>query len=121
MEYLAEIILGIVASITTIITVILQRKQDKITDKIDESNDLLKHKRDIEQEAKIIDIKHQSVIDKILLTILDISINISKKVGINVSDSMKNEVDKDVDILKELSKKAAELDNKYSVLIALSK
>lgn len=121
MQYLAEIILGVIASLTTIITVILQNKQDKITDKIDESNDLLKHKRDIEQEAKIIDLKHRSVIDKILLSILDININISKKVGIDVNDSLKNEVDKDIDILKELSKKAGELDNKYSVVMALYK
>ena len=121
MEYLAQIILAIIAAVTTILTVILQRKQDDITDKIDQSNNLLKHKQDVENQIDLIALKHQSVLDKILLFILDININISKKLEIEVSDSLKNEVDDNINIIKDLSKQYDELNKKYSVLMDLYK
>jgi len=121
MEYLAQIILAIIAAITTILTVLLQRKQDDITDKIEKSNNILKHKQDVENQIALIALKHQSVIDKILLYILDIDINISKKLEIEVSESLKNEVDENINVIKDLSKQYDELDRKYSVLMDLYK
>jgi len=121
MEYLAQIILAIIAAVTTILTVILQRKQDNITNKIDKGNDILKHKQDVENQLEVIAVQRQLVLDKLLLFILDIDINISKKLEINVEQSLINEVDEAIQKIKDLSNQYAELDKKYSILLDLEK
>jgi len=121
MEYIAQIILAIIAAITTVVTVILQKKQDNLTTKIDKSSNLLKHKEDIEQQIELIELKHRNIIDTALLLILDTNLDLLVDKGINVDDRIKENIKKIHETLSDLSDKTSEIDKKYSVLLDLSK
>jgi len=97
MEYIAQIILAIIAAITTVVTVILQKKQDNL------------------------ELKHRNIIDTALLLILDTNLDLLVDKGINVDDRIKENIKKIHETLSDLSDKTSEIDKKYSVLLDLSK
>lgn len=119
MEYIFQIILTIIAGITTIFTIILQKKQDNLTNKIDESGALLKYKRNIKEEINKNDLEHRVVLDKLSLLMLDIYILLltnDRYVKPEESANIRNQIINIQKELEELEEKRSELNHKYLIL-----
>lgn len=78
MEYISAVIITIITGIFSLITLIIQKKQDKVISNINEQTSFLEKEKDLKKKLDAAEKDKASVINEILLITLETNINIMR-------------------------------------------
>jgi hypothetical protein len=104
-QYLSTVIIAIITGVFSVITILIQKRQDKVIDKIDEQTMFIERERTIKQKIEAKERECDLLINDILIIILDTNLSILKN-----TEAGSNGVSQDVfKRSEELKKKFAEV------------
>lgn len=123
-QYLSTVIIALITGIFSIITLVIQKKQDKVISKIDEQTTFINREKTLKQKLTKKEKERESLIQEMMILILDTNISILKNTDI-VND--KNSVDKmyqKSDIIKKkiitLSEEINQINNEYELVLDIT-
>lgn len=123
-EYLSTIIIALITGVFSIITVIIQKKQDKVISKIDEQSSFIDREKELKKKLIKKEKEREALIQEIMMLILDTNITILKNTnGDNGASAMKKFIEAS-DALKtkfdQLSESIEEINKEYSLVLDLT-
>ena len=81
-QYLSTVIIAAMTGVFSVITLILQKRQDKIINKIDEQTMFIKKEKGLKQKLVQREKERESIIQEIMILILDTNLHILKNTQI---------------------------------------
>lgn len=125
-QYLSSVIIAIITGLFGIITILLQKKSDKVVNKIDKQTVFIEKEKVVDQKLKKKEKEKEQLIHEVMLLILDTNMAILK----NVYDTseISNVVDKAVfnrsDELKKLFDQVTEeiddINKEYEIIMEMA-
>lgn len=101
-QYLSTVVIALITGVFSIITLVIQKKQDKVINKIDEQTLFIEKEKALRQKLTQKEKDRESIIHEIMILILDTNLYILKNSQINNEGSILNDdVFKTSDDLKE--------------------
>lgn len=101
-QYLSTVIITLITCVFSVITLVIQKKQDKVINKIDEQTLFIEKEKALRQKLTQKEKDRESIIHEIMILILDTNLYILKNSQINNEGSILNDdVFKTSDDLKE--------------------
>jgi len=123
-QYLSTVIIALITGIFSIITLIIQKKQDKVISKIDEQTTFINREKDLKQKLAQKEKERELLIQDMMILILDTNIHILKNVNVSEEDDSVNEIYNASDDLKKKikinSEEIEEITNEYNLLLAIT-
>lgn len=83
MEYMASIIITLITATAGIVTVVIQKKQDKVINKIDKKATFLEKEKGLKQKITEKEKESQNILYEIMLLILDTNLTILQNTTID--------------------------------------
>ena len=102
-QYLSAVIIAIITGVFSIITLYMQRKQDKVIEKIDQQTRFLEKEKDLKSKLTTKEKEQKGLIHDIIILILDTNI-----------DLLNGKFTEDAEAVKEVFDKANDIKNKYT-------
>lgn len=102
-QYLSAVIIAIITGVFSIITLYMQRKQDKVIEKIDQQTRFLEKEKDLKSKLTTKEKEQEGLIHDIIILILDTNI-----------DLLNGKFTEDTEAVKEVFDKANDIKNKYT-------
>ena len=121
-QYLSTVIIAVITGVFSVITLILQKKQDKVINKIDEQTMFIEKEKSLKQKIIQKEKECENIIHEIMLLILETNMAILK----NTQDPsiIDQEVFDNSEKLKnrfaEITKDIQELTKEYSIIMDVS-
>ena len=121
-QYLSTVIIAVITGVFSVITLILQKKQDKVINKIDEQTMFIEKEKSLKQKITQKEKECENIIHEIMLLILETNMAILK----NTQDPsiIDQEVFDNSEKLKnrfaEITKDIQELTKEYSIIMDVS-
>lgn len=121
-QYLSTVIIAVITGVFSVITLILQKKQDKVINKIDEQTMFIEKEKNLKQKITQKEKECENIIHEIMLLILETNMAILK----NTQDPsiIDQEVFDNSEKLKnrfaEITKDIQELTKEYSIIMDVS-
>lgn len=106
-QYLSAVIIALITGIGSIITLVIQKKSDKVVHKIDEQNMFIEREKEIKFKLNQKQKEKEAIIHEIMILILDTNLFIIPDVYMN---------EKNLVSIDEISDKAKLLKNKFNSL-----
>lgn len=101
-QYLSTVVIALITGVFSVITLVIQKKQDKVINKIDEQTLFIEKEKALRQKLTQKEKDRESIIHEIMILILDTNLYILKNSQINNEGSILNDdVFKTSDDLKE--------------------
>ena len=135
-QYLSSVIIAIITGLFGIITILLQKKSDKVVNKIDKQTVFIEKEKVVDQKLKKKEKEKEQLIHEVMLLILDTNMailknvydtseisNVVDKAVFNRSDELKklfdqvteeiDDINKEYEIIMEMTSKFRAENNKY--------
>lgn len=123
-QYLSTVIITLITGIFSIITLIIQKKQDDVINKIDSQTSFIEKEKSLKQKLTKKRAEQEDLIHHILLLILDTNLHILRNTMIagaivpdesvfQKSEEMKNQ-------FKELNQEIQDISKEYDMLLELA-
>ena len=77
-QYLSTVIIAVITGIFSIITLLIQRKQDKVINKIDKQAIFIEREKSLKQKMRQKEKEREMIIHEIMILILDTNLSILK-------------------------------------------
>ena len=123
-QYLSTVIIALISGVFSIITIIIQKKQDKVISKIDEQTMFIEREKSLKQKLIKKEKERELLIQEIMLLILDTNLYILKNTDVKDPSIPIDSVFKASDDLKErfenISNDINEINKEYEMLLNLS-
>ena len=123
-QYLSTVIIALITGIFSIITLIIQKKQDKVISKIDEQTTFIDREKSLKQKLAQKEKDRDSLMQEMMVLILDTNIYILKNTDIKESDIPIKDVYDESNKLKErfksLNEEIEEINDQYSLVLDLT-
>ena len=123
-QHLSTIIIAIITGIFSIITIIIQKKQDKVIDKIDEQTMFIEKEKKLKQMLTQKEKERETIIYDMMILILDTNLYILKNSTNFESSLLNDDVFKRSDELKEtfmtLSDEIDNISKKYEMVLDMT-
>ena len=123
-QYLSTVIIALITGVFSIITLVIQKKQDKVIDKIDEQTLFIEREKGLKQKLTKKQAERESLIHEIMILILDTNLYILKNTNVAGDLVPTDEALKTSETLKEkfnaVSKEITELTKEYEMILDLS-
>lgn len=99
-QYLSTVIIALITGIFSIITIFIQKKQDKVINKIDEQTLFIEREKGLRQKLAQKEKDRENIIHDIMILILDTNLYILKNSNMNGATELNQEVFKSSEELK---------------------
>lgn len=124
-QYLSTVIIAVITGVFSVITLLIQKKQDKVVSKIDEQTLFIAQEKEIKKKINKKEAEREVLIHEIMILILDTNIHILRNThAVGESSTSSEEVMKTSEILKERFNTASdeidELTKQYELILNLS-
>lgn len=123
-QYLSTVIIALITGIFSIITLIIQKKQDKVISKIDEQTMFIEREKALKQKLLQKEKERELLIQEIMILILDTNLYILKNTNVNDPDIPIEDAFKSSDELKErfrnISDEIQGINNEYTIILDLN-
>lgn len=123
-QYLSTVVIALITGIFSVVTLIIQKKQDKVINKIDEQTAFIEKEKSIKQKLVKKQEEKESILQEIMVLILDTNLQMLTKsyptIDRPVADvfsNAKNLKDK----FKKVNDEIAEIDKEYNMLLEITK
>ncbi len=121
-QYTSTVVIAIITGIFSVITLIIQKKQDVVINKIDEQTMFIEKEKTLQQKRNVKEKQRENVIHRIMLLILDTNLYILTH---ELTDSdLATNASKEADALKKefnaIESEIHEIDKEYELLMDLS-
>lgn len=121
-QYTSTVVIAIITGIFSVITLIIQKKQDVVINKIDEQTMFIEKEKTLQQKRSVKEKQRENVIHRIMLLILDTNLYILTH---ELADSdLATNASKEADALKKefnaIESEIHEIDKEYELLMDLS-
>lgn len=121
-QYTSTVVIAIITGIFSVITLIIQKKQDVVINKIDEQTMFIEKEKTLQQKRSVKEKQRENVIHRIMLLILDTNLYI---LAHELADSdLATNASKEADALKKefnaIESEIHEIDKEYELLMDLS-
>lgn len=121
-QYTSTVIIAIITGIFSVITLIIQKKQDVVINKIDEQTVFIEQEKTLQQTRTAKEKERENIINKIMLLILDTNLYI---LGHELdNDKVSVESNEQANKLKEefnkIDEEIQDIDKQYDMLMDLS-
>lgn len=103
-QYLSTVIIAVITGIFSIITLLIQRKQDKVINKIDKQAIFIEREKSLKQKMRQKEKEREMIIHEIMILILDTNLRILK------NSSSAAQLD------NSIFDKSSDLQNKYNAV-----
>ena len=123
-QYLSTVIIALITGIFSVITLIIQKKQDKVISKIDEQTTFIDREKNLKQRLAQKEKERESLIQDMMILILDTNLYIIKNSNINDTQIPVDQLYKNSDDLKKrlnrLSEEIDEINNEYALVLDIT-
>ncbi|MCM1221207.1 MAG: hypothetical protein NC548_42685 [Lachnospiraceae bacterium] len=113
-QYLSTVIIALITGTFSIITLIIQKRQDKVISKIDEQTTFIEREKSLKQKLNQKEKEREMIIHEIMILVLDTNLDILKNSQhvddivnskvFNISDELKSRFNKTSEEIEELTK-----------------
>jgi len=112
-QALSTVIIALITGIFSVITLVIQKRQDKVISKIDQQTTFIEKEKTLKQKLAQKEKEREMIIHEIMILVLDTNLDILKNSQpgdvldesvFKVSDDLKTRFNKTSDEIKELSK-----------------
>lgn len=123
-QYLSTVIIALITGIFSIITLIIQKKQDKVISKIDEQTTFIDREKSLKQKLAKKEKERESLIEQMMILILDTNIHILSNTDISNSKISINDIYKNSENLKKefnnINEEIDEINNEYALVLDIT-
>lgn len=123
-QYLSTVIIAIITGVFSVITIIIQKKQDKVISKIDEQTLFIEKENNLKQQLAKKESERDTIIHDIMILILDTNLDILKNSQIMGNFTMDHGVfDKSDDLKRkftEITHEIEHLTHEYDVVLEMN-
>lgn len=123
-QYLSTVIITLITGVFSIITLIIQRNQNKVISKIDEQSTFIDREKALKQKLTKKEKERESVLQQMMILILDTNIHILKntnigdgKIPIDDICEMSNKLKDDI---KSINEDIEDINNEYALVIDIT-
>lgn len=120
-QYLSTVIIAIITGVFSVITLMIQKKQDKVITKIDEQTRFIEKEKELKRKLSQKEREKDELMNKIMLLILDTNIFILKNTNVteNISNVYKisKELKKQYD---EISAEIQKIKTEYEMILNIT-
>ena len=106
-EYMSTVIIALITGIFSIVTLVIQKRQDKVISKIDEQTSFMEKEKDLKKKLDTAEKEKQNIIHDIMIMTLDTNMYILKNAS--TLDTQ--------DVIDECIKRSEELKNRYAKVV----
>ena len=122
-QYLSTVIIAVITGIFSVITLLIQRKQDKVINKIDKQTIFIEREKSLKQKLRQKEKEREVVIHEIMILILDTNLHILKNssTGAQLDNSI---FEKSNDLQTKYNEVSEDIDNickEYDVVLSMTK
>lgn len=123
-QYLSTVIIAIITGVFSTITLIIQKKQDKVINKIDEQTSFIEKEKDLKQRLSQKQKERDSIIHDMMILILDTNLDILKNSQLGKDVLMDEDVFEKSEILKkrfaEINDSIEDLNKEYDMVLDMT-
>lgn len=123
-QYLSTVIVAVITGIFGVITLIIQKRQDKVINKIDEQSSFMNKEKDIRKRLNLKEKECEQLMHEIMILVLDTNLHILKNTQIQGAQIPDDTVFAESDKLKERFEKIRdeiqELDKEYDLVLDMT-
>lgn len=123
-QYLSTIIVAVITGVFSLITIIIQKKQDKVIKKIDEQTLFIEKEKSIKQRLQQKEKERDGIIHEIMILILDTNLKILRNTQVDGTVLIDSDVFELCETLKEkfedVSHTIEELNKEYAVVLDMT-
>lgn len=119
-QYLSAVIIALITGVFSVITVLLQKKNNEIIDKIDEQTGFIEREKKVKQSLNEKITERNALVDEIIVLILDTNVYALKKDTTTPPDVFTKSDELEAKF-NTLTKEIAELTKEYNLILDLSK
>lgn len=121
-QYLSTVIIAVITGIFSVITLLIQRKQDKVINKIDKQTIFIEREKSLKQKLRQKEKEREVVIHEIMILILDTNLHILKNssTGAQLDNSI---FEKSNDLQTKYNEVSEDIDNickEYDVVLSMT-
>ena len=119
-QYLSAVIIALITGVFSVITVLIQKKNNELIDKIDEQTGFIEREKKVKQSLNEKTVERNALVDEIILLILNTNVYALKPDTTIPPDvfTKSEELEAKFDAL---TKEIAELTKEYNLILDLSK
>lgn len=100
-QYLSTVIIALITSVFSVISIVVQKKQDKVMNKIDEQTMFIEKEKALRQKLTQKEKDRESIIHEIMILILDTNLYILRNAQLEGGIVLEDDVFQKSDTLKE--------------------
>ena len=123
-QYLSTVVIALITGIFSIITLVIQKKQDKVISKIDEQTTFINREKTLKQKLRQKEKEKELLIQDIMVLILDTNVYILKNTNIGDNNIPIDEVYKDSENLKnrinKLTTEIEGINSEYNLVLDIT-
>lgn len=123
-QYLSTIIVAIITGAFSVVTLIIQKRQDKVIDKIDEQTMFIEKEKKLKQDLTQKEKERVEIIYDVMMLILETNLAIVKLADnhehANIDQTVFDESEKLKESFEKVSSELGELNKEYKMIMNLS-
>lgn len=123
-QYLSTVVIALITGVFSIITLVIQKKQDKVINKIDEQTLFIEKEKALRQKLTQKEKDRESIIHEIMILILDTNLYILKNSQISGNSTINDDVFTTSDNLKkrfdEVSDEIEMIAREYEIVLNMT-
>lgn len=121
-QYLSTVIIAVITGVFSIITLMIQKKQDKVITKIDEQTKFIEKEKELKQKLTMKEKEKEELIQKIMLLILDTNLFIvqNTNVGGNVDPKVFEMCSEYKKQFNDISEEIKKINQEYQMVLDIT-
>lgn len=123
-QYLSTVIIALITGIFSVITLIIQKKQDKVISKIDEQTTFIDREKNLKQKLAQKEKEREALIQDMMILILDTNIHILRNTSISDETLSVKDIHEASENLKKrfktISEEIEEINNEYTLVLDIT-
>lgn len=120
-QYLSTVIVALITGVFSTITLMLQRKQDKVLHNIDEQTTFIGREKTLKQKLEQKEKERESLLNDIMILILDTNLEVVKNVETSdAGNKAFEESEKLKNRFKVLSEEIEEIHKEYEIVLSMT-
>lgn len=121
-QYLSTVIIAVITGLFSVITIIIQKKQDKVINKIDEQTMFIEKEKDIKQKLNKCEKEREAIIHDMLILILETNLYIVNTIDhLTIDETVFTQSDELKEKFQKISKDIEELNKEYNIVLDMTK
>lgn len=123
-QYLSTVIIALITGVFSVITLIIQKKQDKVISKIDEQTTFIDREKNLKQKLAQKEKEREALIQDMMILILDTNIHILRNTSISDETLSVKDIHEASENLKKrfktISEEIEEINNEYTLVLDIT-